>query len=182
MRTMIAISHVLDWPSRLIGRWLPWLVALLVGLQFSNVVLRYLFSSSSIKLQESVLYAHATLFMVTAGYAYLTDDHVRVDIFYDRAGPRKRAVIDIIGILFGVVPLCIMLGWYAWPYVLASWKIREGAMFFGGIPAAYLLKTMIPVFVVLLAVLALAILLRSIAVLAGRDDLDVFDRRGGADS
>jgi len=181
VKATIAISRLLDWPSRLIGRWLIWLVAVLVALQFTNVLLRYVFSSSDIKLQESVIYTHAVLFMVMAGYACLTDDHVRVDIFYDPAGPRKRAVIDILGILFGVTPLCVMLGWFGWPFVLAAWKIREGAMFFGGIPAAYLLKTMIVVFVILLAVQALAVLLRCIAVLCG-ETVEPFDRSNGADA
>lgn len=181
MKALIAISRILDRPSRLVGRWLIWLVAILVALQFTNVVLRYVFHSSDIKLQESVIYTHATLFMVMAGYAFLTDDHVRVDILYDPAGPRRRALIDVLGILFGVVPLCAMLAWSGWPFVLAAWKIREGAMFFGGIPAAYLLKTMIVIFVFLLALQALAILLRSIAVLCG-ETVEPFDRSNGADA
>lgn len=174
MKRLVAISRILDWPSRVIGGWLYWLIAAVVLLKFGTVAMRYLFSSTSIKLQDSVIYAHATLFMLMAGYAWLRDDHVRVDIFYARMSPRKKAVVDLCSVLFGVLPLCFILGWFSWPYIKASWAIHEGALFFGGLPGTYLLKTVILGFVVLLVLQGLAIALRCIAVIGG-SDVAVFD-------
>src|SRR5690606_28051631 len=113
------------------------------------------------------------------GYAYLRDDHVRVDMFYAGASARAKAWVDLGCVLFGIMPLCIILGWFGWPYVRAAWAIREGALFFGGLPFIYLLKTVILAFVVLLVVQSLAILLRAIAVIGGRD-VAVFDNRTGS--
>ncbi len=174
METLVAISRCLDWPSRVIGRWLYWLVAVIVLLKFGTVALRYLFSSTSIKLEDSVIYAHSVLFMLMVGYTYLRDEHVRVDMFYDRMSARARAWVDLLCVLLGVLPLCAILGWFAWPYVRAAWAIREGALFFGGLPGTYLLKTVILAFVVLLVIQSLAIALRCIAVIAG-GKVDVFD-------
>jgi TRAP-type mannitol/chloroaromatic compound transport system, small permease component len=169
MQRLVAISRVLDWPSRILGRWLPWLVAAVVLLKFTTVAMRYLFSSTSIKLQDSVIYAHATLFMLMVGYALLRDDHVRVDMLYARMSARGKAWVDAAAVLFGVLPLCALLAWFGWPYVKAAWAIREGALFFGGLPGTYLLKSVILAFVALLAVQSLAILLRAVAVIGGAE-------------
>lgn len=174
MHRLVAISRILDWPSRLIGAWLYWLVAAAVLLKFSTVAMRYLFSSTSIKLQDSVIYAHASLFMLMVGYALLRDDHVRVDMFYARMSSRGRAIVDLATVIFGIMPLCLILGWFSWGYVQAAWQIREGALFFGGLPYTYLLKSVIMGFVVLLMVQGLAIALRCIAVIGGAK-VDVFD-------
>src|SRR3546814_5745002 len=69
----------------------------MVLLQFAIVVLRYVFGISYIFLDESVLYMHATLFMLGAGYTLLADAHVRADIFYGRFATRGRAAIDLAG-------------------------------------------------------------------------------------
>jgi len=175
MDTLVALSRRLDAPSRLLGRRLRWLAVLLVLVQLSVVVLRFVFASSHAMLQEAVFYTNATLFMCTAGYAYLCDAHVRVDITYLTAPPRRKAAVDLAGIVLLVLPMCAVMLWFGWPYVRASWAGLEGALFFGGIPAAFLLKTLILAFPLLLLVQSLAIALRAIAVLAGHD-VRVFER------
>lgn len=179
MKKLVAISRVLDWPSRLLGPALPWLVAAVVLLKFSTVGLRYIFHTTNTMLQDSVSYSHATLFMLMVGYAYLCDDHVRVDMYYASASRRAKAWVDLGGVLFGVMPLCIILGWFSWPYVKAAWTIREGALFFGGLPGTYLLKSVILLFVILLVIQSLAILLRAIAVIGG-EDVAIFDSQAGS--
>ena len=167
MQRLVAISRVLDWPSRILGPTLPWLVAAVVLLKFSTVGLRYVFHTTNSMLQDSVTYGHATLFMLMAGYAWLKDDHVRVDMFYAKASARTKAWVELGCVVLGVWPLLAILTWSGWPYVSAAWKIKEGAMFFGGLPFTYLLKGVIAAFVVLLAIQSLAILLRAIAVISG---------------
>ncbi len=167
MERLVAISRVLDWPSRVLGPTLPWLVAAVVLLKFFTVELRYVFHTTDAMLQDSVIYAHATLFMLMVGYTYLRDEHVRVDMFYDRMTTRGKAWVDLLCVLFGVLPLCAMLFWFGWPYVRAAWAIREGALFFGGLPGTYLLKTVILCFAGLLVLQAVSIALRCIAVIAG---------------
>jgi TRAP-type mannitol/chloroaromatic compound transport system permease small subunit len=173
--SLVALSRRLDAPSRLIGRWFRWLAVALVLVQLVVVVARYVFAYSNPMLQEAVLYTNATLFMACAGYAYWIDAHVRVDITYFSASARSRAVIDLAGIVFGLVPMCLALAWFGWPYVRASWAALEGPLFFGGIPAVYLLKTLILVFPALLVLQAMAVTLRAVAVLRGAE-VDLFER------
>lgn len=174
MKTLVAISRVLDWPARFVGSWLYWLVAAIVLLKFANVAMRYLFSSTSIKLHDSVTYAHATLFMLMVGAAWLRDAHVRVDMIYAGMSPRGRAIVDLSCILLAVLPFCALLGWFSWPYVKAAWAIREGALFFGGLPGTYLLKSVILGHAALLFLQAVALALRCIAVIGG-ERAEVFD-------
>jgi TRAP-type mannitol/chloroaromatic compound transport system permease small subunit len=111
---------------------------------------------------------HATVFLACAGYALVHNGHVRCDIFYAAATPRNKAVIDIIGTFLFLLPMCILIWWMAWPYVRASWAVmevsQEGRL---GIPAVFLLKTLLLVFAGLLAVQAMSLILQSALLLAG---------------
>jgi TRAP-type mannitol/chloroaromatic compound transport system permease small subunit len=164
-----ALARACDWINEQVGRRLMWLAALLVLVQFAVVVLRYLFGTSFIAMQESVIYIHATLFMLTIGYTFLHDGHVRVDVIYAGFGPRGRALVDLVGTLVAVLPFCALVLWFSWGFVGASWKMREGPMFVGGLPFVYLLKTTIPLFAGLLLLQGIATAIKAAMVLAGRE-------------
>jgi len=157
-----------QWIARLesvnagIGAAVRWLALFMVLLQFAVVVLRYVFGISYIFLNEGVLYMHAALFMLGAGYTLLVDAHVRVDIFYSRLSARGRAVIDLIGALGFLLPSMLVVAWFTWPSVRNSWAVIEGPISVGGIPASFLLKSLIPAFCVLLIVQGLACTLRDL--------------------
>jgi len=152
----------LDRVNRAIGLTVCWLALAMVLLQFAIVILRYLFGISYIFLQEGVLYMHAGLFMLGAGYALLVDEHVRVDVFYGGLGPRGRAVIDVFGGLVLLLPSLLVILWVTWPFVHRSWIFLEGPISVGGIPASFLLKSLIPAFCILLALQGLSLILSSL--------------------
>ena len=153
--------------NRLVGRIIRWLALLMVLVQFVVVVLRYVYGFSSIALNESVLYMHAALFMLGAGYTLLVDEHVRVDIFQAKASDRGKARIDIFGHLILLIPSMLALLYWSWPSVRNAWAIYEGPISVGGIPAVFLLKSLIPAFCILLLIQSLACLLAKLATLAG---------------
>lgn len=159
-----AIDATNDW----IGRGIAWLTLGMVLTEFTVVLSRYVFGLGSTLMQESIVYMHATVFLVCAGYALAYNGHVRCDIFYAAATPRTRAIIDIVGTFLFLAPMCILIWWMAWPYVSASWAVmeisQEGRL---GIPAVFLLKTLILVFAGLLAVQAVSLMLQSALLLAG---------------
>jgi TRAP-type mannitol/chloroaromatic compound transport system permease small subunit len=164
---LAALGRALDGFSNLVGRIVMWLAAALVLVQFAVVILRYGFSTSLIQMQEAVIYIHATLFMLAIAYTMLHEGHVRVDILYAGWSARKRAAVDAIGVVLAVIPFCLLVLWTCWPFVAASWRIREGAIAYGGIPYQYLLKSLIPAMAVLLTLQGLAHLVRCLLVLAG---------------
>lgn len=165
---MLAVADALDAVNRRIGLAVRWLAVVMALVQFAVVLLRYVFGVSFVWLNESVLYLHGALFMLGAGFTLLVDQHVRVDIVYARRGPRGRAATDAFGALAFLTPALLLTLWWSWPSVTRSWAILEGAISVGGVPASFLLKSLIPAFCVLLLAQALAILLRDLARLAGR--------------
>lgn len=166
---MIAIAQSLDRVNRAVGAAVRWLALALVLVQFGIVILRYVYGISFIFLNETVLYLHAALFMLAAGYTLLVDAHVRVDIFYGLLDRRGRARIDVFGVLLFLFPSMLMVAWFSFPSVHNSWRIMEGAISVGGIPASFLLKSLIPAFCGLLVVQGLACLLRDLARLSGEE-------------
>ena len=147
-----------------VGNTVRWFALLMLLLQFAIVVLRYVFGISYIFLNEGVLYLHASLFMLGAGYTLLVDKHVRVDIFYANRSKRGKALTDIFGHICFLLPSMLLLLYYTWPSVKYSWAIFEGAVSVGGIPASFLLKTLIPAFAVLLIIQCIANLVKDVLI------------------
>ncbi len=153
---MLKILPILKCVNFVIGSVVCWLALIMVLLQFSIVILRYVYGISFVFLNEGVLYMHASLFMLGAGYTLLKDDHVRVDIFYAKLSERGKSITNILGAILLLIPSSLVIFWFTLPSVLNSWKIFEGAMSVGGIPASFLLKTLIPLFCVTLIIEGIA--------------------------
>ncbi len=168
LSSLSALTRAIDVANEHIGRVASWLALLMVLLQFVVVVMRYIFGFGYIAMQEGIIYLHATLFLVGAGYTLLHGGHVRVDIFYREAPPRWRALIDLLGVILFLMPVCVVIGWASWPYLEQSWSVFESSAETSGIPAIYALKSMILVFVVLIALQGLSLALHAVLTLAGR--------------
>jgi len=156
------LANSLDRINESVGNTVRWCALLMVLLQFAIVVMRYVFGISFIFLNEGVLYLHSTLFMLGAGYTFLVNGHVRVDIFYAKMQGRSRARIDMFGHVFFLFPAMVLLLFWSWPTVQLSWSIWEGPISVGGIPASFLLKSLIPGFCILLLIQGFSCLLRDL--------------------
>ena len=158
---MQALIHRLEKISEQSGRALAWLTLLMVLITFLVVVLRYLFDTGSIALQESVTYLHAFVFMLGAAYTLKHEGHVRVDIFYRNMSPQKKARVDFFGCLLLLIPVCLFITYSSWDYVLTSWSLMEGSQEAGGLPFVYLLKTSMLLMTLFILIQGLAQLLRA---------------------
>ncbi|ADZ69256.1 TRAP transporter small permease subunit [Polymorphum gilvum] len=152
-----------------VGAAVSWLMIAIVFVQFAVVLLRYVFGVGSIWAQESILYMHGFLFMLTAGYSLAVNAHVRVDVFYREAAPAARAAVDLVGAVLFLLPMCVVIWVQSWPFVAMAWSILEGSRETSGIPAIFVLKTAILAYAGLLALQGLALILRAAAALAGPD-------------
>ncbi|MFY0992762.1 TRAP transporter small permease subunit [Halomonas sp. C05BenzN] len=150
-----------------IGRGIAWLVVVMMAVQFAIVVMRYVLGIHSIVMQESVMYMHAMVFMLASAWTLRNDGHVRVDIFYRRLSARGRAWIDLGGTLFLLIPVLAFIALSSLGYVTSSWSILERSPD-GGIPAVFLLKSLILLMVALLMIQAIAQVLRQTLILRGR--------------
>ena len=152
------IERFIDWS----GRAVSWLTLLMVVVTFIVVVLRYGFDIGWIALQESVTYMHAMVFLAGAAWALQQEAHVRVDIFYSRFSTRTKAWVDLLGSLVMLLPVMVFVAWISWEYVIESWKVLEGSREAGGLPAVFLLKSLILVMAVMLALQGIVQIVRSI--------------------
>ena len=145
-----------------IGRYISWLIIIMVIVQIIIVLSRYIFGLGFIKLQELMVYMHGSLFTISAGYTLLYDEHVRVDSFYREATDRYKSLVNIIGTLFLLFPFIIVTFLMSFPYVKRSWKILEGSPETSGLNATYLFKTALIIFPFLLLLQAIVIFTNSI--------------------
>lgn len=168
-RFFVRVIALLDGVSDIIGRLFSWLVLLMVVLAFANVILRYAFGVVYPMSYQAVLWAFGMVLTACAGYAMLHDDHVRVDVFYRPARPKTRAFIDLLGGFFLLAPFLFVVWDKTFPYVRRSWLLKEGPQELSGIPAVYLLKSFLLVFVAVLAIQGVAIMLKSLLRLCASD-------------
>ena len=96
----------------------------MVLVQFTVVVMRYVFGINSIMMQEAIVYMHGVLFMMAAADTLLQDEHVRVDIFYARAGAGLRALVNLLGCMLLFSP-CILLFAVSLDYVSISGRYEK---------------------------------------------------------
>lgn len=138
-----------------------WLVLAVICVQFALVIARYVFGFGSIWLTEAVVYGHATVFLLASAWTLRAGGHVRVDIFYADATPRTRAIVDLAGALLLLLPFALVLAWLASPYAARSWAVFERSQESSGLPLVFALKTLIPLFAVLMALQGVAQAIRA---------------------
>jgi TRAP-type mannitol/chloroaromatic compound transport system permease small subunit len=153
----------IDSTCEAIGRAVSWLTLALVLVTCVVVALRYLFGVGAIWLQESTTWMHAAIFMLAAAWALRTGDHVRVDVFHKKQPPRVQAWIDLAGTVLFLMPFAGFLLWSSLDYVTESLAVRERSREAGGLPALYLLKSLIPIAASLLILQGIAEAARAVA-------------------
>jgi TRAP-type mannitol/chloroaromatic compound transport system permease small subunit len=171
---MQAIARFVSAVGRLnafVGNTFAWLAPAAVLVCFAVVIQRYLLSTTQLWMQDLYVWLNGAMFMAVAGYTLLIDGHVRVDILYRPASPRRKAIMDLIGVLLFLLPFCAVVWIWGFEYVQRAWMLREGSANPGGMPGLYILKSFILVFVVLVGLQGIAMALRSVLVLKGREDL-----------
>jgi TRAP-type mannitol/chloroaromatic compound transport system permease small subunit len=159
------VASALDGFAERTGRAISWLTLALALTGFLVVVMRYVFNSGWIWMQESLTWMHSLVFMLGAAYTLKHDEQVRVDVIYRRLSDRRRAFIDLTGTVLFLLPLCGYIFYESLPYLLSSWSVGERSREASGLPALYLLKAILPLMAALLIVQGLAQILRSLTIL-----------------
>lgn len=156
--------NLLDRFSEVIGRLTAWLTLVMVLVTFVVVVMRYVFDAGLIWMQESVTWMHACVFMLGAAYTLHHEEHVRVDIFYRGMNDTRRALVDAVGIVVFLLPMCGFIATKTWDFAGASWAMKEVSRESGGLPYPMipLLKSVILVMPITVALQGLSLLLQSL--------------------
>jgi len=139
---------------------------------FVDVVMRYLFNTSFVFTQELEWWVFGFIFLIGAGYTLLHEGHVRVDIFYQKASPKVRAWINLIGVIGFLIPGCLMLIVTSWNFTLNAWSVMEGSPDPGGIPFRFIIKGAIPVGFTLVLLQGLSLGIHSLFQIMGREKVE----------
>ncbi len=160
-------QNLIDRFNRATGNLIAWLTLIMVVVTCIIVVMRYVFDAGLIWLQESVIWMHATVFMVGAAYTLLHEDHVRIDVFYRAMSDRRRAWIDLIGVVVFLLPLCGLLGVTSYEFAAVSWSMHEASRESGGLPFPFvpILKSVLVVMPLAVGLQGISMLLRSAATI-----------------
>ena len=160
----------LDRISTALGQATAWLTLFMVIITFVVVVMRYVFDAGLIWVQESVVWMHAMVFMLGSAYTLRAEEHVRVDVFYRTMGEQRRAWVDLVGVLFFLMPVCLFLAWKSFDFVTQSWSIREASRESGGLPYPFIpiLKSVLLLMPLTVALQGVSLLLNSLRTLRGK--------------
>lgn len=158
-------NRIVEWT----GRKISWLTVILVLVICYDVIMRYLFNSSSVAIYEIEWHIFALIFLLGAAYALKHDRHVRVDVFYSGFPEKTKAWINLVGTLVLLLPLCWMLIVEGIDFVAHSFQLSESSPDPGGLPARYLIKAAIPVGFILLLIQAVSLMAQCILVITGTD-------------
>lgn len=177
LKILAYLMRAINMLNKIVGNVVATFALAIVLVCFAVVVERYLFSTTRLWMQDLYVWLNGAMFTAVAGYALFRNQHVRVDIFYRPASNRRKAFADLIGVCVFLLPFMYVVTTYSLPYVQRSWRFMEGSANIGGMPGLYILKSFLLVFTALVALQGVAMLIRSVLILANREDLVPADYR-----
>lgn len=153
-----------------IGKAMAWLVVVLTIIVFYDVCMRFIFRAGSPALQELQWHLFALIFLLGAAATYKMNGHVRVEIFYQKFSPRTQLIINTLGDMFILLPLCIIIINSSIPFIETAWQMSEASPDPGGLPHRWIIKTAIPAGFLLLALQALSNIISNIVKINNNGD------------
>ena len=142
------------------------LIAMILNVAY-DVAMRYIFHNSSIAMQELEWHLFAVIMLYGTGYALKHNAHVRVDFLYDNFSPKKQAWVNILGVIFFLLPLTFLVIYSSWDFVMDSFTTNEISEDPGGLPYRWIIKAQIPIAFIFLVLCAFNFMLHNINVLRG---------------
>jgi len=164
-----AVCRWIDALNHWVGRGVSWVTFLVVVVVFVDVVMRYAFKTSYVFVQELEWHLFAFIFLMGAGNTLLKDGHVRVDIFYQRLGPKSQAWVNLIGVIFFLIPGSYLIISTSLNFVANSFSVMEGSPDPGGIPYRWVIKATIPAGFVLVLLQGVSLGIKSAFTILGRE-------------
>jgi TRAP-type mannitol/chloroaromatic compound transport system permease small subunit len=171
VKGLLAFSRAVDWFSTRLAVVANWLVLLAVVISAGNAASRYLFSESSNGWLEIQWYMFAGMVLLGAPYTLKMNEHVRVDLVYGMVSERTQIWIDIVGGVLFLLPICIILIYFTWPWFVDSWLQNEQSSNAGGL-VRWPIKLLLPVGFCLMAIQGVSEIIKRIAALEHVIDIE----------
>jgi TRAP-type mannitol/chloroaromatic compound transport system permease small subunit len=161
---LLQASRVIDTINDTFGRLATWLVLIACLISSGNAMSRHFFNASSNAWLEVQWYMFAAMVLLGGPYTLKLNEHVRVDVLYSGVSERTRLWIDILGGLLFLLPICIILIYFTWPWFVDSWRINESSSNAGGL-VRWPVKLLLPVGFALMALQGLSEIIKRCAAL-----------------
>jgi TRAP-type mannitol/chloroaromatic compound transport system permease small subunit len=176
MKGWLGFARAVDWVNERVARFAVWAMFLSCMVSALNATLRYLLSESSNAWLELQWYLFAATVLLGAPFVLKVNEHVRVDILYSRLGPRRQALLDLLGLLLFLMPAAVLLVWMSWPYVVDSYVHNEMSSNSGGL-VRWPFKVLVPIGFFLLSAQGFAEIIKRVAFLRGEYPMDTHYER-----
>lgn len=150
------VAVALDNAVKGVGHVVMWANIALIAAIVAQVLFRYLLNQNFPKLDEIQWHFYGAVTMIGISYALVTDSHVRVDLLHMQLSRRSQRIIEVLGILFLLVPLIYLMVDQGWDYFYESYRVNERSDSPTGLPLRWAFKAIIPISFVLLGIAAVA--------------------------
>lgn len=176
MDGLLRVARGIDWLNEKVGRLAVWAVLISCMVSAVNASLRYLISSSSNAWLELQWYLFGVIVLLGAPFVLKVNEHVRVDVIYSRLTPRRQAMVDLLGMIFFLLPAAILLAWMSWPWFVDSFIHNEMSSNAGGL-IRWPVKLLLPLGFFLLLLQGLSEIIKRIGYLRGVHAMDTHYER-----
>jgi TRAP-type mannitol/chloroaromatic compound transport system permease small subunit len=171
VKVLLSLSRGIDWLNTQLAVVANWLVLLAAVISAGNAASRYVFSESSNGWLEIQWYMFAGMVLLGGPYTLKMNEHVRVDLVYGMVSERTRIWIDIVGGVLFLLPICVILTYFTWPWFVESWNINEASSNAGGL-LRWPVKLLLPIGFFLMALQGISEIIKRVAALEHAIDAD----------
>ncbi|NOL48853.1 TRAP transporter small permease subunit [Pelistega europaea] len=177
MKFLLIISKAIDAFMLLVGKAVTWLTLLVVIISAGNAIVRKILNDSSNAWLEIQWYLFGAIFLLAAGYTFMKNEHVRVDILNQRFSPKVQMIIELVGVAFFMLPACLLIVYLSIPFVELAYTTGEMSSNTGGL-IRWPIKLVIPVGFSLLALAGVSHFIKCLAFLCGKGPNPLEKSRG----
>jgi TRAP-type mannitol/chloroaromatic compound transport system permease small subunit len=164
---LLKIEAIIESVVDVVGKITSILLLLMIFNVFFDVIMRYFFRNSSVGMQEMEWHLFSVIILFGVSVALKDEGHVRVDFLYEKYSVRKKAMINILGTIFLLLPLTLLVSTGSWGFVMDSFSINEISEDPGGLTHRWIIKSMIPFSFVFLIFSAIGYVVKNINIYRG---------------
>ncbi len=164
---LLKIETIIESVVDIVGKIASILLLLMIFNVFFDVIMRYFFRNSSVGMQEMEWHLFSIVILFGVSVALKDEGHVRVDFLYEKFSIRKKAIINILGTIFFLLPLALLVASGSWGFVMDSFSINEISEDPGGLTHRWIIKAMIPFSFVFLIFSAVGYVVKNINIYRG---------------
>lgn len=169
---LLKLERGFDKFANIIGNITAVMLVLMILNVFYDVIMRYFFRSGSIAFQEMEWHLFSIVILLGVSYTLKEDGHVRVDLIYDRLSHKKKAIINMIGVITFILPIALLITTGSIEFVKEAYDLNEISGDPGGLTHRWIIKAMIPLSFALLIITSMGFFLNNLNVFLGNHKLE----------